>query len=89
MRLRTTLGAAVVVSCAALVAAVGLGRGGDGKLASLLTPPKGPYVAIGDSYTAGPKIPGQSGSPAGCDRSDRNYPSLVARELGLKKADGW
>ncbi|MFC8516364.1 SGNH/GDSL hydrolase family protein [Streptomyces sp. NPDC057257] len=49
--------------------------------------PKGPYVALGDSYTAGPEIPDQSGSPAGCDRSDRNYPSLVARRLGLKSAD--
>ncbi|MEU1268730.1 SGNH/GDSL hydrolase family protein [Streptomyces sp. NPDC005799] len=50
-------------------------------------PPKGPYVALGDSYTAGPGIPDQHGSPAGCDRSDRNYPSLVARRLGLDAAD--
>ncbi|MGI5451805.1 SGNH/GDSL hydrolase family protein [Streptomyces sp. CA-249302] len=49
--------------------------------------PKGPYVAMGDSYTAGPEIPDQKGEPAGCDRSDRNYPSLVARRLGLKSAD--
>ncbi|MEV1067223.1 SGNH/GDSL hydrolase family protein [Streptomyces sp. NPDC050263] len=50
-------------------------------------PPSGPYVALGDSYTAGPEIPGQTGSPAGCDRSDRNYPALVARRLGLTAAD--
>ncbi|MFF0013029.1 hypothetical protein [Streptomyces sp. NPDC005374] len=50
-------------------------------------PGKGPYVALGDSYTAGPKIPDQNGDPAGCDRSDRNYPSLVAAGLDIKGAD--
>jgi hypothetical protein len=29
---------------------------------------QGPYVALGDSYTSGPQIPDQVGSPAGCDR---------------------
>lgn len=46
-----------------------------------------PYVALGDSYTAGPDIPDRTGTPAGCERSDRNYPSLVARELGISSAD--
>ena len=27
------------------------------------------YVALGDSYTAGPLVPSQTGSPAGCLRS--------------------
>src|SRR5690242_3722986 len=36
------------------------------------------YVALGDSYAAGPLIPAQNGSPAGCLRSDHNYPHLVA-----------
>lgn len=39
------------------------------------------YVALGDSYTAGPLIPSQTGSPAGCLRSNHNYPSLVAAAL--------
>jgi lysophospholipase L1-like esterase len=39
----------------------------------------GPYVALGDSYTAGPLIPNQAGEPALCFRSDHNYPSLVAQ----------
>ncbi|MFG3197725.1 SGNH/GDSL hydrolase family protein [Streptomyces sp. NPDC048208] len=34
------------------------------------------YAALGDSYTSGPLIPDQV--DAGCARSDRNYPSLVA-----------
>jgi lysophospholipase L1-like esterase len=40
-------------------------------------------VALGDSYTAGPDIPGPTGSPAGCGRSSRSYPFLTARALGL------
>jgi lysophospholipase L1-like esterase len=41
----------------------------------------GRYVAMGDSFTAGPLIPRQHGSPFACLRSDHNYPSLVARAL--------
>jgi lysophospholipase L1-like esterase len=50
-------------------------------------PPRGPYVALGDSYTAGPDIPDQTGTPAGCDRSDHNYPALVAQSLHITGAD--
>ncbi|MCW0215338.1 MAG: SGNH/GDSL hydrolase family protein [Pseudonocardia sp.] len=39
------------------------------------------YVALGDSYTAGPLIPVQAGQPAGCLRSTANYPTLVAKSL--------
>lgn len=40
------------------------------------------YAALGDSYTSGPLIPDQTGSPAGCLRSDHDYPSLVAQAIG-------
>jgi lysophospholipase L1-like esterase len=40
------------------------------------------YVALGDSYAAGPLIPLQTGTPPGCARSDHNYPSLTAQSLG-------
>lgn len=43
----------------------------------------GPYVALGDSYTAAPLVPNQVGKPVGCLRSDHNYPSLVARALAI------
>jgi lysophospholipase L1-like esterase len=43
--------------------------------------PVGRYVALGDSYTAGPLIPEQTGTPAGCLRSNHDYPSLVAAGL--------
>jgi lysophospholipase L1-like esterase len=36
------------------------------------------YVAIGDSYTAGPLVPDQVPHPIGCWRSNHNYPHLVA-----------
>ena len=36
------------------------------------------YVALGDSYSAGPVIPVQLADPAGCLRSDHNYPHLTA-----------
>jgi lysophospholipase L1-like esterase len=39
------------------------------------------YVALGDSYTAGPLIPVQQADPLGCLRSDHNYPHLVAAAL--------
>src|SRR2546421_4173602 len=46
------------------------------------TPPRS-YVALGDSYTAGPVIPVQQTNPVGCLRSDHNYPHLVAPSLNL------
>jgi hypothetical protein len=39
------------------------------------------YVALGDSYTSGPLIPTQHGSPIDCGRSDHNYPSLSAAAI--------
>ena len=46
-----------------------------------------PYVALGDSYTAGPLVPPQVPHLAGCGRSARNYPHLVAAALGLALRD--
>src|SRR5262249_17994105 len=43
-------------------------------------PPR--YASLGDSYTAAPLVPDQTGSPAGCLRSTHNYPSLVAAGTG-------
>jgi lysophospholipase L1-like esterase len=39
------------------------------------------YVALGDSYAAGPLIPLQYGTPPGCARSDHNYPALTSQAL--------
>jgi lysophospholipase L1-like esterase len=68
------------VHAVALIAAVGLaaallpGR-------ALAAPAIGRYVALGDSYTAGPGIPSQVTLPAGCRRSDHDYPALVNATL--------
>ncbi|WP_405876140.1 MULTISPECIES: SGNH/GDSL hydrolase family protein [unclassified Streptomyces] len=84
MKTSVRAGLAGALAVGVLAAAVGVARQDDGGDPA---PPKGPYVALGDSYTAGPKIPDQHGTPAGCDRSDRNYPALVARRLGLGAGD--
>ena len=44
-------------------------------------------MALGDSYTAGPDIPDQTGVTAGCDQSSSSYPHLVARSLRLELTD--
>ena len=43
------------------------------------------YVALGDSYTAGPGIPNQIPEAVGCGRSDHNYPHLVAAALKVSQ----
>ncbi|MEE1833720.1 SGNH/GDSL hydrolase family protein [Streptomyces sp. SP17KL33] len=89
-RLRTVLVGALL-TCGALATAVGVAtHDGDDRTpaqTAALAAPRGPYVALGDSYTAGPMIPGRTGTPVGCARSDHNYPSLVARRLGLDSTD--
>jgi hypothetical protein len=44
------------------------------------------YVALGDSFTAGPLIPVQV-PIFGCLKSNNNFPNLTARELGLPLKD--
>ena len=47
----------------------------------------GSYVAMGDSFTAGPGIPFQRLDPLGCFRSENNYPRLVATARGTPLRD--
>jgi lysophospholipase L1-like esterase len=63
---------------AGLGLAVGGGWGTAGRAAAVQT-----YVALGDSYTAGPLIPLQQPNPLGCLRSDHDYPSVIAAALGV------
>lgn len=44
------------------------------------------YVALGDSFTAGPLVP-TTDLADGCLRSDGNYPSLLAASLDLELTD--
>jgi lysophospholipase L1-like esterase len=68
---------------AALIAVAGLLLAACSAAATGRAPSPGPYVALGDSYTSGVGIPDQIGIPAGCARSNHNYPTLVARYLKL------
>lgn len=43
----------------------------------------GRYVALGDSWAAGPFIPIQRVDPPGCARSTRNYPAVLSGRLGV------
>jgi lysophospholipase L1-like esterase len=71
--------AALAVSVTALVATALVATAVPASAAT----PRSSYVALGDSYAAGPLIPLQVGLPPGCLRSNRNYPALVARSLGI------
>jgi lysophospholipase L1-like esterase len=53
-------------------------------LADAAPPPIGRYVALGDSFTAGPLVP-TTDVADGCFRSDGNYPSLVADRLDVDR----
>lgn len=44
------------------------------------------YVALGDSYTSAPGV-GTATGPAGCLRTDGNYPHLLATALDLELTD--
>lgn len=50
-------------------------------------PLSGRYVAIGDSYAAGPGISPVDPDSVGCLRSTANYPSLLAAQLGTTLVD--
>lgn len=45
------------------------------------------YVALGDSAASGPLVPSPDLSEPGCYRSTKNYPKLVAAQLGVPITD--
>ncbi|MBA4606868.1 hypothetical protein H1W00_00065 [Aeromicrobium sp. Marseille-Q0843] len=70
----------MLAAVTALALAVGLAHATPAAADESARPAGEHYVALGDSYVAGPGIEGQV--HPGCGRSDRNYPSLVASALG-------
>ncbi|MEU6171317.1 SGNH/GDSL hydrolase family protein [Streptantibioticus parmotrematis] len=72
-----------VACCGVAVCAVGLAWAAGAPPASATTAsattPGPRYVALGDSYSSGAKLPTQVDT--NCARSDHNYPSLVARAV--------
>jgi len=86
-QLRTTLAGLLLVA-AVLAATVTVTRHDTTDPSGIAVPVRvGPYAALGDSYTSGPRIPVQTGRPEGCARSDHNYPAQVAAGLDLKPGD--
>jgi lysophospholipase L1-like esterase len=85
--LKTVLSAAVIALLLAACSATHKAAADPSvtpKAANML---RGPYVALGDSYTAGLGIPEQTGATAGCGQSTSSYPYLVARRLRLRLTD--
>ena len=79
---------AVVVGALVLTACTSIGGtssepGASASASARAELTQGSYVALGDSYTAGPDIPAQVGTPSGCERSSHSYPALVAQSLGF------
>jgi lysophospholipase L1-like esterase len=74
---RTRRWATITLSLAAVTGAVSIG--GCATVIGAVGPSS--YVALGDSYTAGPVIPTQQPTPLGCLKSDHNYPHLLAQTL--------
>jgi len=64
---------AALCALVALLAPAGAARAAD----------PGPYVALGDSFTAAPLVLAPVGDPIGCGRSNRNYPSIVRAAAGI------
>jgi lysophospholipase L1-like esterase len=71
--------AAICVALAVVLTGCGSSSTGSGEVAS--GAPIGRYVALGDSYSAGPGIPTTSFA-TGCRRSDHSYPVTLAAVLG-------
>jgi lysophospholipase L1-like esterase len=72
-RYAVALSAALLVAVLLVSAVVVLG----GRSGALPVRPPEHYVALGDSYAAGPGIAAATGVPLTCGRSTANYPSLV------------
>jgi lysophospholipase L1-like esterase len=72
-----TLRRAILVAACSIVALLGCAL----VAAAHADAATGPYVALGDSYTAGPLVPTPTGSPILCGRSTNDYPADVARAI--------
>ncbi|MGQ0719348.1 MAG: SGNH/GDSL hydrolase family protein [Pseudonocardiales bacterium] len=76
----------IVTAAAAALALLGLAATGAGQPTAAAQTASSPqrYVALGDSYAAGPLIPVQRLDRIGCQHSTRNYPARLASALGIR-----
>jgi len=80
------LSAVLLTAACHVVTAAAPAAVGSSAAAYSATP--GPVVALGDSYTAGALLPlDTAAKPAGCLRSTKAYPALVAHALGARLTD--
>lgn len=90
---RHVVGAALVLALGACTSAPGEDVPADPEAtASSTASPGAParaasYVALGDSFTSGPGIGEQQDGAGFCQRSDRNWPSLLATSKDLELDD--
>ncbi len=75
---------AAVVIAAALAAAGVVAAIQSRTPAPTSAPPPVDYVALGDSFSAGPLVPDARSDPPGCFRSTNNYPAYLAGFLGVR-----
>jgi lysophospholipase L1-like esterase len=77
-----TIGAVVVAAALAAAGAVAIVQLRDPVPATAPEPID--YVALGDSYSAGPLVPEARSDPPGCFRSTNNYPAYLADYLDVR-----
>lgn len=90
-----TVAAALLLATAACSSAGSSSDGGTAMSSSPVSPSSSPepaaatggYVALGDSYTAGPGIEPQQPDGGLCGRSSVNWPALLGRTLDLAVSD--
>jgi lysophospholipase L1-like esterase len=81
---------AVILALALLTASCTKSSDSEGNPTSIPSPSPhavssvGSYVALGDSFAAGPDISPVAAASAGCRRSKDNWPSLLADDLAAK-----
>ena len=80
------IGVTVAVGIGGLIAANGRAPA-DSSQSRAPAAPTVQYVAVGDSFTSGGPIGALQAGSGACQRSSRNYPSLVAKELGYALVD--
>jgi lysophospholipase L1-like esterase len=73
----------VIAAVTTVLVTLGLAVTGATQAAAVAADTSIDYVALGDSYAAGPLIPPQGGNPPGCYRSGHNYPAELAGKLGI------
>lgn len=84
MRPRTPGAALVTLVLTGVLVAVGVVALRPGEPGPAAAPEPVDYVALGDSFSAGPLVPEARDDPAGCFRSTNNYPAYLAGYLGVR-----